>query len=136
MTIDSIRPLLEEELELGCALAQTLDRQRRALIDRDLDRLTELTGILEGQFKRFNELLTARADRPSPDRPGDDDPRLMRQIARIERRVMDLAQLNQELIADRLAYVGAMLGVIMPGETRPGYGPDGSRHPAAISRSA
>ncbi|MEA3402911.1 MAG: flagellar export chaperone FlgN [Armatimonadota bacterium] len=136
MTADPIVSVLKAELDTARALVETLEQQRRALIARDLERLNELTEILEGQFEHFNVLLQTRAQamREAPDLT-DRHGELMRRIARVEVRVMDLAALNQDLVADRLAYVGAMLAVILP-DCGDGYRPEGGRPALTVSRSA
>lgn len=134
MTADAVGPILEAELETGALLEQTLERQRTALVARDLDRITELTGVLEGQLEHFNLLVQARTevfdeDTPLSDRSAD----LLRRIRQTEARVLHLCSLNQELIADRLAWVGAMLSTIgLTGAA--GYG--AAPRTGAMSRSA
>ncbi|MGC9320595.1 MAG: flagellar export chaperone FlgN [Armatimonadota bacterium] len=136
MTADPIVSVLEAELETARALVETLEQQRRALIARDLERLSELTEILEGQFEHFNTVLQTRtqAMQEAPeltDRHAD----LVRRISRAEVRVVNLATLNQDLVADRLAYVGAMLGALLP-ECGDGYQPGAARPALSVSRSA
>jgi len=134
MTDDPVGCILEAELETGALLERTLERQRKALVARDLDRITELTGTLEGQMEHFNLLVQARTevldeDTPLSDRSAD----LLRHIRQTEARVLRLSELNQDLIADRLAWVGAMLSTIgLTGAA--GYGADATA--GHMSRSA
>lgn len=135
MTADAVSSILEAELETGTLLVETLDRQRRALIERDLERITELTGILEGQMEHFSMLVDARTEAIDADAPelSEECAQLLRRIRNVETRVLHLAELNQDLIADRLAYVGAMLSTIgLTGAA--GYGAD--TQATAMSRSA
>ncbi|MFW5866646.1 MAG: flagellar export chaperone FlgN [Armatimonadota bacterium] len=139
MTIADLSSILQSELSAGELLVETLDQQRRALIERDLDRITELTGILEGQMERFSALVDARAEALS----GADDlisaegARVLQRIRQTEGRVLRLATLNQDLIADRLAYVGAMLSTIgITNAAGYGAGPHAAAAPGATSRSA
>lgn len=134
MTADELTCILEAELETGELLADTLDRQRRALVQRDLDRVNEITEVLEGQMEQFGSLVEARTramreDAAITDRRSD----LLERIRRTEGRVLRLAELNQDLIADRLAWVGAMLSTVgLTGEA--GYGPEAQGR--TLSRSA
>jgi len=131
--------MLEEELQAGKLLAETLDRQREALIARDLDRITELTAALEGQMERFRALVKTRVS--ALDSGGadlsDEDADVLQRIHRVEGRVLRLAELNQDLIADRLAYVGAMLSTMGMTDAA-GYGAAASSAATvgAMSRSA
>ncbi len=139
MTTDPIVSVLEAELETGRALADTLERQRMALIERDVDMINELSGIIEGQFEHFNLLLQTRA-RAMADDDAITDRRaaLVREVAHVEARMMDLARLNQTLLADRLAYVTAVLGALAPDAAGAGYSaPGGARRAVgALARSA
>ncbi|MFP4248900.1 MAG: flagellar export chaperone FlgN [Armatimonadota bacterium] len=135
MTADTLSSMLNAELEAGELLAETLDCQRRALIERDLDRISRITGVLDGQMEHFTALVERRikAVEDAGGALNEDCAELLERIRRTERRVLRLAELNQELIADRLAYVGAMLSTI--GMTGPaGYGADTAS--ATVSRSA
>ncbi|MFW5867018.1 MAG: flagellar export chaperone FlgN [Armatimonadota bacterium] len=135
MTADTLSSMLNAELEAGELLAEALDCQRRALIERDLDRISRITGVLEGQMEHFTALVERRikAVEAAGGALNEDCAELLERIRRTERRVLRLAELNQELIADRLAYVGAMLSTI--GMTGPaGYGADTAS--ATVSRSA
>lgn len=137
MTDDPVVAVLRAELETGEELARSLERQREALVTRNIDRLGELTEIIEGQFAHFNTLMQTR-ERILGDAPAltDATAALLRQIARTEARIKELAELNQSLIADRLAYVGAMLSAIRP-ERGAAYSAGGQmRAQAALSRSA
>ncbi len=135
MTADALTSILEAELETGTLLMSTLDRQREALIARDLDCIDELTAALEGQMAHFGTLVEARMAAMAHDEDiTDRGAELMRRIRHMEARVLRLARLNQDLIADRLAYVGAMLSTL--GLTSAaGYAPDGA-HPRELLRSA
>jgi len=134
MVDDAVNAILEAELETGTLLLDTLERQRQALIARDLDRITELTGILEGQMEHFNILVEIRTETIDADTPLDDRAAgLLRSIRHTEARVLRLAQLNQDLIADRLAWVGAMLSTIGLTGTA-GYGVE--TRAGALSKSA
>jgi len=135
MTADALTSILEAELKTGTLLMGTLDRQREALIARDLVAIDELTAALEGQMAHFGTLVEARtqamqADEGVTDRRAE----LMRRIRHTEARVLRLARLNQDLIADRLAYVGAMLSALGL-KSAPGYAPEGARS-RALLRSA
>ncbi|MFO8080801.1 MAG: flagellar export chaperone FlgN [Armatimonadota bacterium] len=135
MAADALSSMLNAELETGELLAETLDCQRRALIERDLDRISRITGVLEGQIEHFTALVEGRikAVEDAGGAPNEDCAELLERVRQTERRVLRLAELNQELIADRLAYVGAMLSTI--GMTGPaGYGADTAS--ATVSRSA
>ncbi len=139
MTADALLSILEAELDTGAALVDTLERQRVALVERDLDRITELTDILAGQFGHLNTLLQMR-ESAMRDEPDTDDARaaMMRRVRRVEACVINQAAVNQTLLADRLAYVAAMLGALLP--DRPAYGAAEGRVPRAsgpaVSRSA
>ncbi len=138
MTTDPIVSVLEAELETGRALADTLERQRVALIERDVDQVNELSGILEGQFEHLNLLLQTRA-RAMADDGAITDRRaaLVREVAHVEARMMDLAQLNQTLLADRLAYVTVVLGALAPDDAGAYSAPGGARRAVgALARSA
>jgi len=138
MTTDPIVSVLEAELETGRALADTLERQRVALIERDVDQVNELCGILEGQFEHLNLLLQTRA-RAMADDGAITDRRaaLVREVAHVEARMMDLAQLNQTLLADRLAYVTVVLGALAPDDAGAYSAPGGARRAVgALARSA
>jgi hypothetical protein len=134
MTDEPVGSILEAELETGALLEQTLERQRKALVARDLDRITELTGILEEQMEHFNLLVQARTEALAEEMPlSDRDAELLRRIRQTEARVLRLSELNQDLIADRLAWVSAMLSTIgLTGAA--GYGVDAGA--GQISRSA
>lgn len=134
MTADAVTSVLEAELASGELLEVTLERQREALLRRDLDRINELTDTLEGQMEHFGTLVETRSyaldgRAPVDERSAD----LLRRVRRTEKRVLRLAEINQDLIADRLACVGALLstlGLSDPG----GYGVE--PHPQTMSRSA
>lgn len=139
MTADALSSILEAELETGELLAETLDRQRRALLERDLDRIMELTGSLEAQVEHFRLLVAARTEALSriDGEVSAACAALLQRIRPVESRVLRLSELNQDLIADRLACVNSMLSTIgLTGAA--GYGSAGSasQHPPAISRSA
>lgn len=134
MTDDAVASILEAELETGALLLDTLDRQRRALIARDLDLINDLTGALEEQVAQFMALAEARASAvgDAVEMTGR-RAELLRLVRRTEGRMLRLARLNQDLIADRLACVGAMLSTLgLAGAA--GYGPGG--RDSALSRSA
>ena len=135
MTAEAVSSILEAELETGELLAQTLDRQRRALIRRDLDRITEITGILERQMRHFATLVQERTEalEHAHGPISGERAEILRRIERTEKRVLQLAELNQDLIADRLAWVGAVLSTIgLTGAA--GYGVEAQT--TALSRSA
>lgn len=135
MSADALTSILEAELQTGTLLMGTLDRQREALIARDLECINELTVTLEEQMAHFATLVETRAKAMASDRSVTDGrAELIRRIRHTEARVLRLARLNQDLIADRLAYVGAMLSTL--GLTSaPGYAPD-EAHPRTLLRSA
>ena len=115
--------LLEAELELGAGLVEALERQRSALLQRDLDQIDELTELLEKQLHLFVGLLERRSGElegsvaaTGPDRE------LLDRVRRTEVRVMELAEFNENLIADRLAWSSAMLVALGVADTGPGYG--------------
>ncbi len=139
MAADAMTELIEAELELGEALIETLERQRTALFARDTERMSELTEVLEGQLGQFAELLERRFDGGEDDtRPTFRQHELIERVRRTEARVTQLADFNQELIADRLAWSNAMLSAIGIGESGAGYGRDEGDSPSAsaVSRSA
>src|SRR5690554_1608282 len=135
MTADALTSILEAQVQTGALLVETLDRQRAALVERDLERLLEITETLEEQVRDFGALVEARTEAlaDAPAQPADEHAGLLRRIRRTEARVMRLTRLNQELLADRLAYVGAMLSTVgLAGAT--GYGAEPRM--GALSRSA
>lgn len=135
MTAEALTSILVAELETGTLLAETLDRQRRALLERDLAGVSEATEILEGQIEHLRLLVAARVKtlEDSDGRLSDECAELLRRIRQTEARIARLVGLNQDLIADRLAWTSAMLSTIgITGAA--GYGPDA--HSAALSRSA
>jgi hypothetical protein len=140
MAADDLTELLQAELALGEALIETLKRQRAALFDRDTERMNELTEVLEGQLGQFAELLERRFDGgEDASRPTFRQHELIERVRRTEARVTQLADFNQELIADRLAWSNAMLSAMGLGESGAGYGrDDGGDSPSAsaVSRSA
>jgi hypothetical protein len=135
MTAADITSVLDEELEIGELLAETLECQRRALLKRDLERISELTGVLEGQMEHFSTVVEARVEAMTGEdvQLGEHCGELLQRVRHIEARILRLAEINQDLIADRLAYVGAMLSTVgLTGAA--GYG---AQAPAsALSRSA
>lgn len=137
MSDDTVVSILEAELEMGRELAHTLECQRQAIIDRDIARLDELTGILEGQFGRFNELLTARVGAKDTS-PRIDDRRaeLERQAMHVEARVVSLARLNHELLADRLAGFAPLVAALALNHSPLAYRAVGERAQAARRRLA
>ena len=134
MTDDPMKSVLEAELDSAGRLLESLEQQRQALLARDLDLVDELTASIEQQFEHFGLLIETRvtalrADGAHHVRHGA----LLRRLRSTETRLLRLAQLNHELIADRLAHVGAMLSVVGM-SIEPGYA---SHAPgASMSRSA
>lgn len=137
MTADAIVSILEAELDSGAALLETLECQRVALIERDLKRLDEITGTLQDQFAHFNLVLQSRAQALDGVAPLDDRTAgLLRRARLLEARVAGLAQLNNELLADRLARVNAVLSALLP-DPEVGYSPMSERRrTGALARSA
>lgn len=131
--------MLKAELHTGELLAETLHQQREALVARDLDRITELTVALEGQMERFRAVVDARvaALEGGSEMLSDADAHLLQRVRHTEGRVLRLAELNQDLIADRLACVGAMLSTMGITDAT-GYGGRASSAVSlgALSRSA
>jgi len=138
MTADAIVSILEAELDAGAALAETLERQRVALIERDLKGLDELTERLQEQFAHFHLVLQTREQALAGAGPlGDRAAALLREARGLEARVIGLARLNNDLLADRLARVNAVLTALLP-DTAAGYSPAGElrRSGGALARSA
>lgn len=139
MTAHTATSILEAELEASELLAETLNRQRHALIQRDPEGINEITGILEEQMAHLTDVVRTRTDLlgRKETRLTAEQAELVRRIRRSEARVLRLAELNEELIADRLAYVGAMLSLIGPGNPA-GYGADARAEVpvGAMSRTA
>jgi len=138
MTADAIVSILEAELAAGAALAETLERQRVALIARDLEGIDELTERLQEQFAHFHAVLRSREQAlPAVGSPGDRVAALLREARDLEARVVGLARLNNELLADRLARVNTVLSALLP-ETAAGYSPAGGlrRSGGTLARSA
>ncbi len=127
MTDDPLVAILEAELAAGTRLMEALDRQREALIARDLCAIEEISSDLEPLMAQFGIFLEARKRALDEDRqcrllPPD----LMQRVRQAEGRILRLAQLNQDLLADRLAYIGAMLaklGLV----SQVGYAPEAAR---------
>lgn len=139
MTTDALSSILEAELQTGQALAETLDRQRQALVARDLERIIELTGTLEGQMEHFRTLVVVRMESLShfDGELSEACASLLQRTRQMEGRVLRLSELNQDLIADRLAYVNAMLSTIgLTGAAGYGSAGDAAQHRSALSRSA
>jgi hypothetical protein len=138
MTADAVVSILEAELESGGVLVATLEHQRVALIERDLTRLDELTGQLQGQFAHFSLLLRTRVrSMETTGALSDRGAALLREAQRLEARVAGLAQLNNELLADRLACVNTVLAALLP-EATGGYSSTGETRPSGntLARSA
>jgi len=138
MTADAVVAILEAELAAGAALAETLEGQRVALIERDLKGLDELTERLQQQSAHFHLVLQSREQALAAAGPlGDRAAALLRGAKRVEARVIGLAQLNNELLADRLARVNAVLAALLP-EAAAGYSSAGEvrRSGGALARSA
>jgi hypothetical protein len=131
--------LLEAELELGEALVQTLEEQRDALLASDLVRINRLTEVLEEQLKLFVELIERRC---APSETESDftgrDLELLHRAKRTEVRVMELADFNEKLIGDRLAWSTAMLSALGMSEAGCGYAPHSRPAPqvSSVRRSA
>lgn len=123
---------LSAELEAAEQLARSLEGQRDALIAQDADRLDDTTASLQDQFEQFRYLVQRReaafGDETSPTGEELD---LLRQLRAADYRVKSLAELNQEILADRLAYLRAMLALLRPEEQAVGYGPPGQANGAA-----
>ncbi len=138
MTADVVVSILEAELTAGGMLTETLERQRVALIERDLKCLDELSERLHEQFAHFHLLLQSREQALAAAGPlGDRSAALLREARRLEARVVGLARLNNELLADRLARVNAVLASLLP-ETAVGYSRAGELHRSGgtLARSA
>jgi len=139
MTAEALVSLLEAELDASRALAETLEAQRRALLEPEPAVLSALTDRLAGQFGHLSALLQMRWDAAEPAPALDaQEAALLREARLVQARIAGLAQFNQELLADRLAYVGVILGALTPDSTPPGYRAGGSprRAPGALARSA
>lgn len=130
---------LEAELELGEAVAETLERQRSALLERDLNQMNELTDVLENQLRQFAGLLEGSPAREASIPATGPQRALLERVRRTRVRVMELADFNEKLIADRLAWSNAMLTALGMTDAGPGYAPEGQRRSgskSAVSRSA
>lgn len=139
MNADALTSLLEAELDASRALAETLEAQRRALLEPEPAVLSALTDRLAGQFEHLSTLLQARwAAFDPPPALDAREAALLREARLMQARVAGLAQLNQELLADRIAYVGVVLGALTPDTTPPSYRPGRSlrRTTGALARSA
>ncbi len=134
MTRDGRTAILEAELQTAELLTETLDNQREALVERDVDRLNEVTAALEDQIAHFGTLVEARkTELEGGPSPREAEAELLRQIRGAERRLLHLAEINQDLIADRLACVSGLLSTL--GLTDTGvYGPQ--RQHQRVRRSA
>ncbi len=129
MTDDPLVAILEAELEAGTGLMEALDRQREALVERDLCAIEETSRALEPLMAQFGIFVDARKRVLDGDgqRPPQRD--LMQRVRHTEAGILRLAQLNQDLLADRLAYVGAMLSRLgLAGQV--GYAPETTPRPA------
>jgi hypothetical protein len=129
MTDDPLVAILQAELEAGTRLMDALDRQREALVERDLCAIEETSRDLEPLMAQFGIFVEARKRALAGDgkRPPQRD--LMQRVRHTEARIIRLAQLNQDLLADRLAYVGAMLSSLgLAGQV--GYAPETTARPA------
>lgn len=125
MTSDVLSALLEAELDAGTLLLNALDRQREALVARDLEAMDDLTAALEDRMAQFSALVQTRIESLASRPDLTDHHRALVQRARhTEARLLRLAQLNHDLIADRLACVGAMLATLGL-TTEAGYAPAG-----------
>ena len=115
---------LAAELEAARALTELLQRQRDALIAQDTERLDEVTARLQEQFGQFRYMVQTReaALGEAPDL-GPDEVALLRELRTAESELQILAEVNQQILADRLAYVRALLGQIYPQEQAVGYAP-------------
>ncbi len=140
MTNEATVALLESELELGEALIETLESQRSALLERDLDQMEQFTDLLEEQLELFLGLLEKRSHMPEEEIAATGPTRaLLDRLRRTEVRVIELAEFNEKLIADRLAWSNAMLAALGMAGTEKGYGPDSDglqTSQCALSRSA
>ena len=134
---------LSAELLAAGQLARSLENQRDALVAQDAERLDEMTASLQEQFEQFRYLVQRREAAFNGAPPTGEESDLLRQLRAVEYRVQALAQLNQEILADRLAYLRAMLALLRPEEQAAAYGPPGQANGAAngsprprIARSA
>ena len=135
---------LSVELEAVQKLAESLESQRDALIERDIGHIEDLSVRLEDGFAQVGDLAVEReaAFRDAP-LPSSEELALLRQLRAAEHQVMSLADLNQQIIADRLAYLRVMLDQMHPDGQSAGYAP-GKRNgtgettprPRGIARSA
>lgn len=131
--------LLEAELELGEALAHTLEEQRDALLASDLVRINTLTELLEEQLKLFVGLIERRCRLAETETEfSGRDRELLHRTRRTEVRVMELADFNEKLIGDRIAWSTAMLSALGMSEAGSGYGPHSRPAPqvSSVRRSA
>lgn len=139
MTAQTLVSLLEAELTASRAVAETLDVQRRALLAPEPSVLEEISDRLADEFEHLSALLQMRqAACDSEPEPNTRAAALLREVRLTQARIAGLAGLNQELLADRLAYVSAILGALTPGAAPCAYGAGEPPRPAptAIARSA
>jgi hypothetical protein len=115
---------LAAELEAARELAGLLESQRDALIAQDTERLDEVTAALQEHTGQFRYLVQTReqAFREAPELDTEDIA-FLRELHSVEAQLQSLAQLNQQIIADRLAYVRVLLSRICPDEGEIGYAP-------------
>jgi hypothetical protein len=113
---------LSAELEAARELAELLERQRDALIAQDTERLDEVTAGLQERADQFRYLVQTReqAFREAGEL-GSEDIAFLRELHSVEAQLQSLAQLNQQIIADRLAYVRVLLSRLCPDEGQVGY---------------
>ncbi len=125
---------LSAELKAAERLTQSLEGQRDALIAQDADRLDEVTASLQDQFEQFRYLVQRReAAFGDMSPPTGEELDLLSRLRAADYRAKTLAELNQEILADRLAYLRAMLALLRPKEQAAGYGPAGQANGASNS---
>jgi len=135
---------LTVELQAAHQLAQSLESQREALIAKDTDRLAEITASLRDQFALFRSAVAEReANFGAAPTPSGKELALLAQLRAADYRVKALAELNHEILADRLAYLRLMLEQICPRTPGTGYYPTARAGeagsgvpPAQVARSA
>ena len=134
--------MLEAEINHTRRVCELLERQREALLARDLTRIERVTGALEAEFEGLASVAAERAGAMARTPLADTVAgRLLGEVRAAQSRLCMLLELNQAIIGDRLAYVSAVLGHIHPdldAGAYCGYAPPGRRGPGrrAVSRSA
>ncbi|MCD6362145.1 MAG: flagellar export chaperone FlgN [Armatimonadetes bacterium] len=123
---------LAAEVDCTCSVCELLERQREALLERDLPRINALTRELETAFEALVAAVDARTRAfAATDVAGSEVRQLARRAREAQARLSVLVALNQAIIGDRLACISAALGVIHPVALNAGYEPAGGRADAA-----